>query len=73
MQKGVSSEISKGGNSMMTDKQALIYVANKIGVQCQYYLDTNENRYLDAMKAYIRVGNIYLERIENAQDNLCDS
>ncbi len=51
---------------MMTDKEALLYVADKIGVQCQYYLDTNEKKYLDAMVSYIKVGNIYIERIDNA-------
>ena len=39
----------------MNDKQALLYVAEKIGIQCQYYLDTNETRYLEAMVAYIKV------------------
>jgi hypothetical protein len=58
---------------MMTDKQALLYVAEKIGIQCQYYLDTNETRYLEAMVAYIKVGNTYIERIENAEDQLCNS
>ena len=58
----------------MTDKQALLYVAEKIGVQCQYYLDTNETRYLEAMVAYIKVGNTYIERIENAETtNSCAS
>ncbi len=57
----------------MTDKQALLYVAEKIGIQCQYYLDTNETRYLEAMVAYIKVGNTYIERIENAEDQLCNS
>jgi len=58
---------------MMTDKQALLYVAEKIGIQCQYYLDTKETRYIEAMVAYIKVGNIYIERIENAENQLCNS
>ena len=58
---------------MMTDKQALLYVADKIGIQCQYYLDTGEQRYMDAMVAYIKVGNIYIERIENVENILCNT
>lgn len=48
----------------MTDKEALIYVADKIGIQAQYYLDTNDERYMDTLKAYIRTGIIYIERME---------
>ena len=51
----------------MTDKEALIYVADKIGIQVQYYLDTNNERYMDALKAYVRAGNIYIERMEKAK------
>lgn len=58
---------------MMTDKEALLYVANKIGVQCQYYLDTNESRYLEAMIAYMKTCNVYIKRIENNENNLCNS
>ena len=52
---------------MMTDKEALLYVSEKIGIQVQYYLDTNSQRYLDTMKAYIRTANIYLDRIERGE------
>lgn len=51
---------------MMTDKQALLYVADKIGIQAQYYLDTGEQRFMDAMVAYVKTANIYIERIDNA-------
>jgi len=52
---------------MMTDKQALLYVADKIGIQAQYYVDTHKDTYLESMKAYIRTANIYLERIERGE------
>ena len=51
----------------MTNSEALLYVANKIGIQCQYYLDTNKDTYLDSLKAYIRTANIYLDRIERGE------
>jgi hypothetical protein len=49
---------------MMTDKEALLYVADKIGIQCQYYLDTGEQRFMDALVAYMKTGNIYITRLE---------
>jgi len=52
----------------MTNSEALIYVADKIGVQVQYYLDTNGRQYLDSLKAYIRTANIYLDRIERGEE-----
>ena len=51
---------------MMSDKEALLYVADKIGVQCQYYLDTGEQRYMDALIAYMKTGNIYITRLETS-------
>lgn len=58
---------------MMTDKEALLYVADKIGIQYQYYMDTKDQKYMDALVAYMKTGNIYIDRIENAENNLCDS
>jgi hypothetical protein len=51
----------------MNNSEALLYVADKIGVQCQYYLDTNDNNYLESLKAYIRTANIYLDRIQRGE------
>ena len=48
----------------MTDKEALLYVADKIGIQAQYYLDTGEARFMDALIAYMKTGNIYIQRME---------
>lgn len=49
---------------MMSDKEALLYVADKIGIQYQYYMDTEEQRYMDAMVAYVKTANIYITRLE---------
>lgn len=51
----------------MDNNQALLYVADKIGVQVQYYVDTGKNTYLESLKAYIRTANIYLDRIERGE------
>ena len=53
---------------MMTDKQALLYVADKIGIQAQYYLDTGEKRYMDSLIAYIKTGNVYIQNMENENE-----
>ncbi len=51
----------------MNNSEALLYVADKIGVQVQYYLDTNSQQYLESLKAYIRTANIFLDRIERGE------
>ncbi len=51
----------------MTNSESLIYVADKIGIQAQYYADTHKDTYLDSLKAYIRTANIYLDRIERGE------
>ncbi len=51
----------------MTNSEALIYVADKIGIQAQYYADTHKDTYLESMKAYIRTANIFLDRIERGE------
>jgi hypothetical protein len=51
----------------MTNSEALIYVADKIGIQAQYYTDTHKDTYLESMKAYIRTANIFLDRIERGE------
>jgi len=52
----------------MNNSEALLYVADKIGVQVKYYLDTNSQQYLESLKAYIRTANIYLDRIERGEE-----
>jgi hypothetical protein len=51
----------------VNNSEALLYVADKIGVQVQYYLDTNSQQYLESLKAYIRTANIFLDRIERGE------
>lgn len=55
----------------MTDEEALLYVADKIGIQAQYYLDTNDERYLDALKSYMKTGVIYIDRMEKSNESTC--
>ena len=52
----------------MTNSESLIYVANKIGDQVRFYQDTNNQQYLESLKAYIRTANIYLDRIQRGEE-----
>jgi len=53
---------------MMTDKQALLYVADKIGIQAQYYVDTGDKKHLETLISYFQAGNVFIQRMETTNE-----